>query len=254
MEQQRTRVYFASDIHLGSDFFEDTRSVEKRFVRWLDSIKQDAKSLYLLGDIFDYWFEYKYVIPKGFSRFQGKIAELTDAGIEVHFFTGNHDVWFFDYFPEELGVHVHSKELVVELSGKKLFLAHGDGLGDNSFSFRMIRSAFHSKVCQKLYSCIHPRWSTAFAYSWSRHSREQGLEMQTSEYKGEDNEPLVLYAKEHLKEHPEIDFFVFGHRHIMLDLMLTKKSRMLILGDWLQFFSYAVLNEQGEMELATFEE
>lgn len=254
MEQQRSRVYFASDIHLGSSFFEDTRIVEKRFVRWLDSIKDDARALYLLGDVFDYWFEYKHVVPRGFTRFLGKIAELSDSGVEVHFFTGNHDIWYFGYLTEELGVILHTEECITEIYGKKLFLAHGDGLGDESFTFRLIRSVFHNKVCQKMYSWIHPRWSTAFAHRWSSYSRKEGLEMGASDYLGEDREHLVLFAKQYLKEHPDIDYFVFGHRHIVLDLMLNKRSRVLILGDWLQFYSYAVLNEAGEMELNVFEE
>lgn len=254
MEQQRTKIYFASDIHLGSNFFEDTRVVERRFVRWLDSIKHDAKALYLLGDIFDYWFEYKYVVPKGFTRFLGKIAELTDSGVEVHFFTGNHDIWAFDYLPEESGVILHTGEFITEIYGKKLFLAHGDGLGDESRSFRLIRSVFHNRLCQRLYACIHPRWTTAFAHRWSRYSREEGLADTIPGYMGEDKEYLVLFSKQYLKEHSDIDYFVYGHRHIMLDLMLNKKSRMLILGDWLQFFSYAVMDEEGYMELTVFEE
>ena len=249
----RTKIYFASDIHLGSDFFEDTRVVEKRFIRWLESIRPDAKALFLLGDVFDYWFEYKYVVPKGFTRFLGKIAEMTDEGIEVHFFVGNHDIWAFDYLPKETGIILHTRECITEIYGKKLFLAHGDGLGDDSKSFRLIRSVFHNKVCQKMYSWIHPRWSIAFAHRWSRHSRKEGLSEITPGYLGEDKEHLVQFAKQYLRQNSDIDFFVFGHRHIMLDLMINKQSRVLILGDWLQHFSYAVLNEAGEMELTVFE-
>lgn len=254
MRQQRSNIYFASDIHLGSNFFEDTRLVEKRFVRWLDCIKGDAKVLYLLGDIFDYWFEYKHVVPKGFTRFLGKIAELTDSGVEVHFFIGNHDIWMFDYLPEESGVILHTDKFITDIYGKKLFLAHGDGLGDTSFLFRLIRSVFRNRFCQWLYASIHPRWSMAFAHRWSRLSREEGLAGGIPGYMGEDRECLVLFTKQYLQTHPEIDYFVFGHRHIMLDLMLNKKSRMLILGDWLQFFSYAVLDESGSMKLAVFED
>ena len=250
----RTKIYFASDVHLGSNFFEDTRIVEKRFVAWLNFIRKDAKALYLLGDIFDYWFEYKHVVPKGFTRFLGKIAEMTDEGIEVHFFIGNHDVWAFDYLPKEIGVILHSKEYITEIYGKKFFLAHGDGLGDDSKSFRLIRSIFHNKVCQKMYSWIHPRWTTAFAHRWSKHSRAEGLEELSTGYLGENKEHLVLFAKQYLAHSPDIDFFVFGHRHIMLDLMISKKTRVLILGDWMQFFSYGVLNEHGEMELSVFED
>ncbi len=250
--ENRTSIYFASDIHLGSNFYEDTTIVEKRFVRWLDSIRKDAKALYLLGDIFDYWFEYKYVVPKGFTRFLGKIAEMTDEGIEVHFFTGNHDVWFFDYLPKEIGVILHTKEYITELYGKKIFMAHGDACGDNTISFRFIYSAFHNKCCQRVYSWIHPRWSTAFAHRWSKHSRIQGLRLDAT-YMGEDKEQLVKFAKQYIQQDPEVDYFIFGHRHIMLDLRLSKKSRILIIGDWLRFFSYAKLSENGEVSLEVFE-
>jgi UDP-2,3-diacylglucosamine hydrolase len=250
--ENRTKIYFASDVHLGSDFYENTRIVEKRFVSWLESIRQDAKTLYLLGDIFDYWFEYKHVVPKGFTRFLGKIAEMTDSGIEVHFFTGNHDIWLYDYLPEEIGVILHKKEYITEIYGKTFFLAHGDGLGDESISFRLIRSIFHNKICQRMYAWIHPRWSTAFAHKWSKYSRKEGLEKFVSSYMGEDKEYLVKFAKQYIQRDPSIDFFVFGHRHILLDLMLNRKSRVLIIGDWLQQFSYAVLDETGDISLEIF--
>jgi UDP-2,3-diacylglucosamine hydrolase len=236
---------------LGSDFYEASIAVEKRFVSWLESIRPDAKALYLLGDIFDYWFEYRHVVPKGFTRFLGKIAEMTDSGIEVHFFTGNHDVWMFDYLPEETGVIVHKTACITEIYGKTFFLAHGDGLGDESASFRLIRSLFHSRVCQTMYAWIHPRWSTAFAHKWSKHSRKKGLETTTG-YMGEEKEYLVKYAKQYLQRDAAIDFFVFGHRHIMLDLQLNPKSRILIIGDWLRHFSYAVLDETGNICLKIF--
>jgi UDP-2,3-diacylglucosamine hydrolase len=246
--ENKTKIYFASDAHLGSDFYEDARIAEKRFVRWLESIRHDAAAVYLLGDIFDYWFEYKYVVPKGFTRFLGKIAEMTDSGIKVHFFTGNHDVWLYDYLPEEIGVILHKKEYITEIYGKKLFLAHGDGLGDESKSFRLIRSLFHSRICQVMYAWIHPRWSTAFAHRWSKHSRKEGMRIYT-DYLGEDREYLVKFSKQYLQCDPSIDYFIFGHRHILLDLLLNKKSRMLIIGDWMQFFSYAILDETGNISL-----
>ncbi len=250
--ENRTKIYFASDIHLGSNFFEDTRITEKRFVQWLDSIMPDAKALYLLGDVFDYWFEYKYVVPKGFVRFLGKIAEMTDHGIEVHFFIGNHDIWAFDYLPKEIGVILHKEVYLTEIHGKKFYLAHGDGLGDNSRSFKLIRSIFHSKICQKMYAAIHPRWTFAFAHRWSGYSRKEGLDAGDAGYLGEDKEYLVKFAKQQILKMPDIDFFIFGHRHIMLDLMLNKKTRLLIIGDWLQHYSYAVLDETGNISLEQF--
>ena len=249
--EEKKNIYFASDIHLGSDVFEDPLVVEKRFVRWLDSIKDDAKALYLLGDIFDFWYEYKHVVPKGFTRFLGKIAEMTDSGVEIHFFTGNHDIWVYDYLPQETGVIVHKTPITKEINGKTFYLAHGDGLGDNSQSFKLLRWLFHNKVCRVLFSTLHPRWAFAFAHTWSKHRRKTEL-ANPSDYFGEDKEHLVLYAKQYITLHPETDYLIFGHRHIMLDLMLSHKSRMMIIGDWLQYFSFAVFDGEN-LSLEQFE-
>lgn len=251
MEEENKKIYFASDAHLGSGYFENPLVVEKRFVRWLDSIKSDAKVLYLLGDIFDFWFEYKYVIPRGFTRFLGKISEMSDMGIEVHFFIGNHDIWIFDYLTNETGAIIHKEPLITEINGKTFFMAHGDGLGDNSKSFKLIRSIFHNKLCQILFAAIHPRWGIGFAHAWSKHSRKKGL-AEVAGYFGEDKEHLVLFAKQHNKENPEINYYLFGHRHILLDLMISRHSRVLILGDWIQYYSYAVL-EGDRLTLEQFE-
>jgi Uncharacterized protein conserved in bacteria len=249
---ERNKIYFASDLHLGSNVLSDSRETERKFVHWLDEIKKDAKILYLLGDVFDFWFEYKKVVPRGFVRFLGKIAELNDAGVEIHFFTGNHDIWIFDYLPDETGVIVHKDPITVNHDGKVFFLAHGDGLGDNSRAFKLIRSVFHNQFCQGIFSLLPTRWGIGLAQKWSKSSRKKGLS-ETPEYLGEDKEHLILFAKKYLKEHPEIDFFVFGHRHIMLDLMLNHKSRILILGDWIRHFSYAVFDGE-ELKLDIFED
>ena len=170
-----TKIYFASDAHLGSDVFEDSLIVEKRFVKWLDSIKHDAEALYLLGDIFDFWFEYKYVVPRGFTRFLGKISEMSDMGIEIHFFIGNHDIWIFDYLNKETGVIVHKKPYITEIYGKKFFLAHGDEFSGQSKKSKRIRYVFHNRLCQILFATVHPRWGIGLAHVWSRHSRLKGL-------------------------------------------------------------------------------
>lgn len=236
----RTNTYFLSDLHLGTHSVSPAERLdrERRVVRWLDTVKDDASVIYLLGDILDYWYEYKHVVPRGFTRFFGKIAELTDSGVEVHWFIGNHDIWIFDYLPSELGVIVHKSPCLVSLGRYTAYLAHGDGLGRTPFSFRIIRSVFHSRICQILYSAIHPRWTVAFAHRWSSHSRKHGNDLP---YQGEENEFLVRYAKEYRRENPSphIDFFIFGHRHILLDLMIARDCRVLILGDWIQYFSYA---------------
>lgn len=254
------KVYFLSDVHLGSayhkknankremmtlpsvevdSYYFPQHEVERKLCRWLDMAKQDAEAIYLLGDIFDYWFEYRNVVPRGFVRFLGKVSEITDLGIEVHFFIGNHDIWVTDYLQKECGMIVHKQPLVREIYGKKFFLAHGDGLGDDSISFKILRKIFHSKLCRKAYAAIHPRWTVGFAQWWSNHNREVYA---TPPYFGEDEEHLVLYAKEHLKNAPSINYYIFGHRHIMLDLMLSANARIAILGDWIDYFSYGVFD------------
>lgn len=210
-------------------------------VRFLDEIKDKASAVYFLGDIFDFWYEYKHVVPKGYTRILGKISELTDNGVEVHFFTGNHDIWAKDYFEKECGMTVHHDPITVELADSVFYLGHGDGLGDPSRSFRILRAFFRNRFCQWCFSCLHPRWAIPFGLEWARRSRlKHGLEGGDPGYLGEDNEYLVQFAKKYLVDHPNINFFVFGHRHIELDLMLSRESRILILGDWITQFTYAV--------------
>ena len=222
------KIYFASDAHLGARFHKDPLAIEKKLVRWLDSIKEDASAIWFLGDLFDYWYEYKYVVPKGHVRFLGKLAELADRGIEIHIFIGNHDIWMFDYLPKEIGAIIHRDTLTVDLLGKRFFLGHGDEVDFRSKAFRLIRAIFRNKFCQWLYAGIHPRWTFGFALGWSLNSRKSGLEKQEAKkYQGEDAEYMVVFAKEYLKTHPDINFFIFGHRHIMLDLMLSRTSRIL---------------------------
>lgn len=258
------KVYFLSDAHLGTPFHSAKptatppvialpnrkiskhkpvcHEIEKKICRWFDEVKKDAHAIFLMGDLFDYWFEYKTVVPRGFTRFLGKVSELTDMGIEIHFFIGNHDIWLTDYFETECGMIVHREPLVKEIGGKKFFLAHGDGLGDDSKSFMLIRKLFHSEICRKMFAAIHPRWTVAFAHKWAQHSRATG---EMVDYLGEDKEHLVIFSKKHLQVAPNINFFVFGHRHIMLDLMIASQSRVIILGDWIRFFSYGVFDGEN---------
>lgn len=241
MNPIRRHIYFASDAHLGARFHKNPRANEKKLVRWLDSIKENAIAIYFLGDMFDYWYEYKYVVSKGFVRFLGKLAELADNGVEIHFFIGNHDIWMFDYLPKEIGAIIHRDLLTVDLLGKRFLLGHGDEVDYRSKAFRFIRTLFRNRFCQWLYAGIHPRWTFSFALGWSLSSRKKGLKEQSgeeAEYQGEAREYLVSFAKNYLKTHPDINFFIFGHRHIMLDLLLSKTSRLLIAGDWMQHFSY----------------
>lgn len=238
-------VYFLSDAHLGSRAIPHGRMHERRLVNFLDSIKHKAAAVYMLGDMFDFWYEYKMVVPRGYTRFLGKVSELTDLGVEVHFFIGNHDIWCSDYLEKECGVILHRQPLTTEIYGREFYLAHGDGLGDPDKKFRFLRSMFHNRFLQKAFSNIHPRWSIDFGLSWAKHSRMKHDEEGEPQYLGEQNEHLVVYSKEYLKTHPEINFFIYGHRHIELDLMLSKTSRVLILGDWIKLFSYAVFDGEN---------
>ena len=234
------KIYFASDAHLGARFHKDPLAIEKNwYVGWIASRKTlpplvSGRSIRLLVRI-------QIRRAERHVRFLGKLAELADRGIEIHIFIGNHDIWMFDYLPKEIGAIIHRDTLTVDLLGKRFFLGHGDEVDFRSKAFRLIRAIFRNKFCQWLYAGIHPRWTFGFALGWSLNSRKSGLEKQEAKkYQGEDAEYMVVFAKEYLKTHPDINFFIFGHRHIMLDLMLSRTSRILIAGDWMQFFSYIV--------------
>ena len=235
-------VYFLSDAHLGSWAIDHGRMHERRLVRFLDSIKHKAAAVYLLGDMFDFWYEHKYTVPKGYTRFLGKLSELTDMGVEVHFFTGNHDIWAYSYLEEECGVIMHRKPITTDIYGKVFYLAHGDGLGDPDIKFKLLRRMFHNTICQRLFSAIHPRWSMWLGLTWAKHSRMKRINGEEPPYMGENKEHLVLYAKQYMKSHPNVDIFIFGHRHIELDLNLSKSVRMMILGDWISQFTYVVFD------------
>ena len=235
-------IYFLSDAHLGSLAIEHKRTQERRLVRFLDSIKEKAAAIYLLGDMFDFWNEYRYVVPKGFTRFLGKISEITDMGVEVHFFTGNHDLWTYGYLEQECGVILHRKPITIEIYDKVFYLAHGDGLGDPNHKFKLLRKIFHNRTCQLMFNAIHPRWGMALGLNWAKYSRLKRIDGKELPYMGEDREYLVRYTKEYMRTHQDIDFFIYGHRHIELDLLLSRKSRMLILGDWISLFTYAVFD------------
>lgn len=220
----------------------------------MNSIKPDCEALYLMGDMIDFWFEYKQTVPKGYARFFGKIAEFTDAGIPVHWFAGNHDIWLFDYVQSELGVIVYRQEAEVQIQGKMFYLAHGDGLGDPSRQFRMLRKVFHSKFNQKLFSWLHPDHGMKFGLTWAKHSRKK-REYNPETYLGEDKEYLIQFSKKQVMEKGSdaADFYIFGHRHIQLDLRISAKSRIIILGDWFRLFTYASF-DGTDFDLLNFED
>lgn len=249
----RNKTYFISDLHLGASYFENPLEQERRVVRWLNSIKDSAKAIYLLGDILDYWYEYHNVVPRGYTRFLGTLAMLADEGIEIRWYIGNHDIWIFDYLPNEIGMAVVDGYEVREIDGHKFFLSHGDGIGSLKPGFKFIRSVFRNKICQKLFAGIHPRWTIPFAHGWSSHSRSSSSEPLT--FQGEDNEPFIAFARDWNKQHcnAPIEYFIFGHRHILLNYEIDNDSRVVILGDWINQFSYAVFDGKT-LTLDTFRE
>jgi len=243
-----SKIFFASDFHFGVPDHQLSREREDRVVRWLDQIKSEASEIYLLGDVFDFWFEYGTVIPKGFIRFQGKLAELADSGIKITFFKGNHDMWMFDYFKKELGIEIISDELILERGGKKFYLHHGDGLGPGDSKYKLLKKIFRSKFCQWLFALIHPNLGIGIALKWSRNSRLQNNKKE--EFKDISDEWLVSYSKELLQKE-YYDYLIFGHRHLPLDIQLGN-SRYINLGEWINFNSYAVF-DGSNMELKYFE-
>ena len=244
------KIYFASDFHLGVPSPEASLEREKRIVRWLESIRNDAHTIFLLGDIFDFWFEYKHAIPKGFIRMQGKLAELRDQGIPIIFFTGNHDMWMFDYFHQELGIPICRKPETLLIGDQKLLIGHGDGLGPGDRTYKFLKKFFDSKLCQWLFARLHPNFGIGLASYWSRKSRISNLKKDDEKFEGEEGEFLWVYCQEiEKKEHH--DFYIFGHRHLPLDLKLNEKSRYINLGEWVHFNTYAVYDGR-QVELKTF--
>lgn len=239
------KIYFASDFHLGLEVDTDPLLREKHVVKWLRSVAGDAAAIYLVGDIFDFWWEYKSVVPRGFTRFLGTISELTDSGLEIHFFTGNHDMWISDYLSRECGMVLHTEALYAELLGKKFYIAHGEGLGTRDTSYKILLWIFRNRLLRKLYSSIHPRIGLAIAHRWTKESRL--AKHYASEFINPDNESLVRHAKKVL-ESKEVDYFVFGHRHIALDYeMATRGPRIFFLGNW--FSAPAYMSWDGDQAL-----
>ena len=234
------KIYFLSDFHLGAPDAETSLVREKKIIRFLDEIKHDAAEIFIVGDLFDFWYEYKNVVPKGYVRILGKIAELTDSGIPVHFFVGNHDMWMKDYFQKELGTAVYFEPRDFSFSGKKFLVGHGDGLGPKDKGYKFIKKIFRNKLCQGIFGALPPYAGIGIANYFSRKSRAKTGK--TDEvFLGEDKEWLVLYSKEVL-EKKHYDFFIFGHRHLPLDIKLNDNSRYINLGDWIKYFTYAVFD------------
>ena len=233
------KIYFASDLHLGVPNKEKSLVREKLFVQWLEEIKSDAEAIYLLGDIFDFWFEYNKVVPKGYVRLLGKLAEISDSGIPIHIFTGNHDMWLFDYLEDEINAHIYREPTEISLKGKRFFIGHGDGLGPGDNGYKLIKKIFKNKLCQWLFERIHPNLGISIAQYWSKKSRITNGEK--DEILHGDKEWLTQFCKEKMKT-IEVDYFIFGHRHLPLEFDLGKNTTYINLGEWVNYNSYAVFD------------
>lgn len=232
-------TYFISDLHLGARYFADPKEHERMVCRWLRSIAPTAERIYLVGDVLDYWFEYRHVVPRGFVRFLGTLADLADSGIQITWLIGNHDIWIFDYLPNELGIRVVDGVLEEEIDGKKFVITHGDGLGPVPFGERLMRAVFRNRLLQKLYAAVHPRWTVGFAYWWSGENRKkhhaEGPYSPTPAYEWVARRNASLPAGE------RPDYYIMGHYHLLEEKEI-EGSRAVILGDWITNMTYATFN------------
>lgn len=236
---EKGKIYFVSDVHLGAPALNNNRERELLFTRWLDEIKDDISELYLMGDIFDFWYEYKKVVPRGFTRVLGRIADFSDRGIPVHFFTGNHDLWVFNYLTEETGAMVHHKEIIKEIRGKKFFLAHGDGLDKSDTGYLLLKRLFTNKTLQWLFSRLHPNFAFWLAHKWSASSRLSKSDIEADFMVNQDG--MYKFAADFLTSTP-LDYFVMGHRHQLALAKMNEKTTFVLLGEWIGTFSYGVFD------------
>jgi len=242
------KIYFASDFHFGIPDHDKSLKREELFVKWLNEAKEDASEIYLMGDLFDFWFEYKTAVPKGYIRLLGKLAEITDAGIIVHLFRGNHDMWAFNYLTEEVNIQMHREPEIVKFGDKVFYLAHGDGLGPGDQGYKLIKKIFQNRINQWLFRLLHPDFGIKLALFWSRRSRyaSEVKEAADEEYNlNKIKERLIIHSKEIINNNPDINWLVYGHYHLPFDESLTNHSRIIVLGDWLTHFSYAVFDGEN---------
>lgn len=246
---QGKKIYFASDNHLGAPTIEASRPREKKFIAWLDSIKHDAAAIFLVGDLFDFWFEYKTVVPKGFTRTLGKLAEISDSGIPIYFFVGNHDLWMNGYFKEELNIPVYYEPKEFTFNNKTFFIGHGDGLGPHDKGYKHMKKVFTNPFFKWVFRWVHPDIGVKIAqYLSVKNKLISGDD--DAKFLGEDNEWLVQYSKEKLKNKHH-DYFIFGHRHLPLEIQLNEHSKYINLGDWINYYTYGVFDGE-HFELKSF--
>lgn len=246
------RAYFISDMHLGARYL-DRRATEQRAVRFLESIADDCAELYLLGDILDYWYEYRTVVPRGYVRFFGALAKLSDAGVKITWLTGNHDIWLFDYLRDELGITVVDANIEsIRVLGTPMFLAHGDRVGPVPAGFRCIQKLFRNRLCQWLFAAVHPRWTVPLGYGWSKKNRgdshQSAVEFDPETYSG-----LINWATAYADRHPDLRYIVLGHYHMLTDYALPTGARLMVLGEWIQRCTYGVFDGKN-FNLLTFKQ
>lgn len=238
--QPGKKVYFLSDFHLGAPNYSKSLEREKEIVRFLDEVSEDAHAVFLVGDMFDFWYEYRKVVPKGFVRILGKLAEISDRGIELHFFVGNHDMWIRTYFQEELGMKVYFHPESFTIQGKTFLVGHGDGLGPKDHGYKALKKVFRSPLAQWMFGALPPGWGIGLANYFSRKSREADKSAE-EHFHGEEDEWLVIYSREQLQQ-KHFDYFIFGHRHLPIDFRLNDTSRYINLGEWINYCTYAVFD------------
>ena len=244
------KVYFLSDFHLGAPNDTESRKREDRLVRFLQDARKDAGIIFIVGDIFDFWFEYKTVVPKGFVRILGTLAQIADEGIQLHIFTGNHDLWMQDYLSKELNAKLYFEPQTFTIQNKQFLIGHGDGLGPGDEGYKRLKKIFTNPICQWLFRWLHPDAGIQLANYFSRKSRAKTGNADEL-FLGEDKEWLILYTKEKAKT-MAVDFFIFGHRHYAIDLKISDKSRYINLGDWIRLNTYAVFDGK-DLQLLTWE-
>ena len=252
--EERKKIYFASDFHFGIPDHGRSLEREKLFVQWLDKVKQDAAEIFLMGDLFDFWFEYKTVVPKGYVRLLGKLAEITDLGIPVSLFRGNHDVWAFNYFEKELNIKLYRNPEIMKFGEKIFYLSHGDGLGPGDNGYKFLKKVFACRINQWLFRWLHPDLGAKMGLYFSKKSRlaniaKEGKKDYTNNIK---DEMLYKYSSKVAEQHPEINYFVFGHRHLPTQEKINESAEMVILGDWITNFTYAVFDGE-QLKLLRYE-
>lgn len=241
----RQKVFFLSDLHLGAPSRELSQVRERRIVQWLESIASEAHTLFLVGDLFDFWFEFRHVVPKGYTRLFGQLARMSDQGVQIIIFSGNHDMWMGDYFTQEFKAHVLREPQTFLIQGKRFWIGHGDGLGPGDFSYKVLKRVFENRICRWLFHhLLHPNLSLQLGYAWARHSWQSHVKKgDMYQYKSPQHEILYHYCLEKHEDDPH-DFYLFGHRHLKLDLPIGDSARYINLGDWIHLFTYAEFDGQ----------